>query len=75
MDVAEIGASEARMRLSELLDRVARGQVFRITKGGKPVAELRLVTDTCRRPRLGATGAGWRSVFDAPVLGLPSRGE
>ena len=39
----EIGAFEAKTRLSELLERVDRGQVYVITKRGRPVAELRPV--------------------------------
>ena len=39
-----IGAFDAKTRLSELLERVAKGEVFRITKHGHPVA--RLVPDT-----------------------------
>jgi prevent-host-death family protein len=39
----EIGAFEAKTRLSELLDRVDSGQVYVITKRGRPVAELRPV--------------------------------
>ena len=38
-----IGAFEAKTKLSELLDRVDRGQVYVITKRGRPVAELRPV--------------------------------
>jgi prevent-host-death family protein len=51
--IEEIGAFEAKTRLSELLDKVARGRVYRITKRGKPVAELRPVVDRTRRPRYG----------------------
>ena len=35
-----IGAYEAKTHLSELLDRVAKGERFVITKHGRPVAEL-----------------------------------
>jgi prevent-host-death family protein len=41
MKPKEIGVFEAKTRLSELLDRVDKGQVYVITKRGKPVAELR----------------------------------
>ena len=41
MKPKEIGAFEAKSRLSELLEKVDRGQVFVITKRGRPVAELR----------------------------------
>lgn len=39
MDVS-IGAFEAKNRLSELLERVARGERITITKHGRPVAML-----------------------------------
>lgn len=39
----EIGAFEAKTRLSELLDQVQKGRTFVITKRGKPVAEMRPV--------------------------------
>ena len=38
--VATIGAYDAKARLSELLDRVARGEQIVITRHGKPVARL-----------------------------------
>ena len=53
MDIEEIGAFEAKTRLSELLDRVQRGHVYRITKRGRPVAELRPVEAVARRPLFG----------------------
>ena len=53
MDIEEIGAFEAKTRLSELLDRVQRGQVYRITKRGRPVAELRPVEAVAGRPAFG----------------------
>ena len=40
MKVQEIGAFEAKTKLSELLEKVQRGQTFQITKRGKPVAIL-----------------------------------
>ena len=43
MKPKEIGAFEAKTKLSELLEKVDRGQVFVITKRGRPVAELRPV--------------------------------
>jgi prevent-host-death family protein len=41
MKPKEIGAFDAKTRLSELLDRVDKGAVYIITKRGRPVAELR----------------------------------
>ena len=35
-----IGAFDAKTRLSELLERVARGEMFVITRHGHPVARL-----------------------------------
>ncbi|MEP6662348.1 MAG: type II toxin-antitoxin system prevent-host-death family antitoxin [Verrucomicrobiota bacterium] len=40
MKIQEIGAFEAKTKLSELLDKVERGQSFRITRRGKCVARL-----------------------------------
>ena len=53
MDTEDIGAFEAKTRLSELLEKVQRGHVYRITKRGKPVAELRPVGGAERRPTFG----------------------
>ena len=41
MKPKKIGAFEAKTHLSRILDRVDRGQVYVITKRGRPVAELR----------------------------------
>ncbi len=43
-----VGAFEAKTHLSELLERVARGEEFTITKHGKPVA--RLISAVARKP-------------------------
>ena len=72
MEIEDIGAFEAKTRLSELLDRVQRGHVYRITKRGKPVAELRPVNLNARRPVFGRDRG--RVVvhddFDAPLADL-----
>ena len=49
----EIGAYEAKSRLSALLDRVARGEQVTITRHGVPIARLVPVggTDAERRKR------------------------
>ena len=39
-----VGAFDAKTHLSELLDQVARGESFLITKRGKPMAALSPVT-------------------------------
>ena len=41
MKPESIGAFEAKTRLSELLEQVGQGRVFRITRRGRPIAELR----------------------------------
>jgi prevent-host-death family protein len=43
MKSSEIGAFEAKTRLSELLEKVRQGRTFVITRRGQPVAELRPV--------------------------------
>jgi prevent-host-death family protein len=42
----EVGTFEAKNRLSELLDRVERGEQVIITRRGKPVAMLAPVEDS-----------------------------
>jgi prevent-host-death family protein len=44
--VASIGAFEAKTHLSDLLDRVARGEKITITRHGVPAAVLVPVTET-----------------------------
>lgn len=44
-----IGAFDAKTRLSELLDRAARGETFQITKHGRPVGKL-VPPDNLRDP-------------------------
>jgi len=69
MDSEDIGAFEAKTRLSELLDKVSRGHVYRITKRGKPVAELRPVADGAQRPTFGEDRGRitMREDFEAPL--------
>ena len=76
MKPKEIGAFEAKTRLSELLERVDRGQVYVITKRGRPVAEL--------RPVSGRTGLRFGSDegritmsddFDAPLPDMQDYSE
>jgi antitoxin (DNA-binding transcriptional repressor) of toxin-antitoxin stability system len=51
MKTQSIGLFEAKTRLSELVDKVQRGQVFCITKRGKLVAELRTPVASGARPQ------------------------
>jgi prevent-host-death family protein len=71
MKPKQIGVFEAKTRLSELLQRVKKGQVYVISKRGQPVAELRPVA-----PSIGlefGSDAGRiviREDFDAPLPDL-----
>lgn len=74
MDTEDIGAFEAKTRLSELLDNVSRGRAYRITKRGKPIAELRPITTGTGRPTFGADRGrvAMADDFEAPVSDLKS---
>lgn len=61
----DVGTKELRNRLSEILDRVARGERIRIVRRGKPAAELRPVDGKTR-------GLPDLSVFRA---GIKARGK
>jgi len=67
MTTKTIGAFEAKTRLSELLEQVRKGQVYRISKRGRPVAELRPLPQ--RRPRFGCDKGQVviRADFDEPL--------
>ena len=73
MKVQEAGLFEAKTHLSEMVAKVEkRGVVYRITKRGKPVAELRPISSRQNKVRL-SFGYGEGSVphiapdFDAPL--------
>ena len=72
MDTQDIGIAAAKARLSELLDDVRRVRVYRITKRGTPIAELRPVTTGVGRPSFGADRGRvvMSDHFEAPVPGL-----
>lgn len=69
MKTMEIGAFEAKTKLSALLEKVRNGQTYFITKRGQPVAELRPVSTRNRCLKFGCDrhrvviGAD----FDAPI--------
>jgi prevent-host-death family protein len=69
MEPELIGAFEAKTRLSELLEKVSRGQTFRITRRGRVVAELRPVSALDGRPSFGADRGRITMAddFDAPL--------
>jgi prevent-host-death family protein len=70
-----IGAFEAKTRLSELLEHVRQGRVFRITRRGRPIAELRPIPEAgaerltfgCDRGRVTMSDD-----FEAPIPGFES---
>ena len=72
MGVREAGLFEAKTHLSEMVAKVERGAVYRITRRGKPVAELRPICGEQAKVRL-AFGYGAGTVpyiapdFDAPL--------
>ncbi len=71
MKPKKIGVFEAKTRLSELLDKVKQGQVYVITRRGRPAAELRPVGQAaslvfgCDAGRIAI-----RDDFDAPLPGM-----
>jgi prevent-host-death family protein len=73
MKIQEAGLFEAKTHLSEMVAKVERrGVVYRITKRGKPVAELRPIGGEQAKVRLPfGYGAGTvphiASDFDAPL--------
>lgn len=75
MKVKEIGAFEAKTHLSALLERVGRGQVYVITKRGRPVAELRPVAGpTALRFGSDAGRIAIADDFDAPLPDMQEYG-
>ena len=66
----EIGSFEAKTHLSELLQKVERGESFVITRRGKPVAELGPVPQGKKKlPRLGWAKGTFKMMpgFDDPL--------
>ena len=72
MPAQEIGAFEAKTRLSELLQQVSQGRSFVITRRGRPVAELRPVPDRASTLRFGCDKGTIviSEDFDAPMPGM-----
>ena len=75
MDITEIGAFEAKTRLSELLEEVSKGRTYRITRRGKPIAELRPIVTERKRPHFGSDRGRvvMSDDFDAPLPGFATR--
>jgi prevent-host-death family protein len=76
---ADIGAYEAKTHLPELLERVARGERFTITKHGRPVARLVPIERTDLDHRRDAIERLKRfrdgQTLDVPVKQLISEGR
>lgn len=64
-----IGAFEAKTHFSELLDRVSQGEVFTVTRRGKPVAKLGPSEVGENRPVYGSAKGRIHMAadFDAPL--------
>ncbi len=64
-----IGAFEAKTHFSELLERVIHGEVFTVTRRGKPVATLGPSAVREHRPVYGSAKGRihMASDFDAPL--------
>lgn len=72
-NMAEIGAYEAKTNLAKLLNRVARGERFTITKHGHPVAELIPVVERDRDKILAAIESLKRVQAKRSLRGLSVR--
>jgi len=74
MTTKTIGAFEAKTRLSELLEQVRKGQVYRISKRGRPVAELRPVPQPPKRLLFGCDKESVliKDDFDEPLPDMES---
>lgn len=73
MKVEEVGAFEAKTRLSELLEHVRQGRTYRITRRGRPIAELRPVPSSTPERLVFGCDRGRIEIaedFDAPVPGF-----
>lgn len=72
MKPKEIGAYEAKTRLSRLLEKVRRGQTFYITRRGRRLAELRPALAEGGRPAFGCDKGRIivAADFDDPIPGM-----
>jgi len=64
-----IGIFETKTHLSELLVKVQQGEVFTITKNGKPIAELRAAKPLLKKSIFGLLKGKIKIAddFDAPL--------
>ena len=64
----QIGAFEAKTHLSAILEKVAQGQTFIITKRGQPIAEIKPLAPPLQKRVLGL----WRDrIWVAPDFDEP----
>ncbi len=63
-----VGSFEAKTHLPQLLERVAKGEEFTITKHGKPVARLVPTTSTKPRPDVRAAVAAMKQFRKGRML-------
>jgi prevent-host-death family protein len=72
MNANEIGLFEAKTHLSKLLDQVAHGSNFIITRRGTPIAELRPIQSTKRSLSFGCDKdlITISDDFDDPIPGM-----
>lgn len=73
MQPEDIGAFAAKTRLSELLEKVRLGRTYRITRRGRPIAELRPIPPADgERLRFGCDRGQVMVAddFDAPLPGF-----
>jgi len=66
----EIGAFDAKTRLSELLRKVDQGERFTITVRGRPVAELGPVRQTQRMPTDEERDAAFQRLMNPAIKGV-----
>ena len=64
-----IAAFDAKTRLSELLDRAAKGETFQITKHGRPVGKI-VPPDNARDPKIIAEAVARLKTFRGTFKGM-----
>ena len=64
-----VGSFEAKTHLPQLLERVANGEEFTITKDGKPVARLVPVTASKPKPDVRAAVEAMKQFRKGQTLG------
>ena len=64
-----VGSFEAKTHLAQLLERVAQGEEFTITRHGKPVARLVPTTTAKPRPDVRAAVEAMKRLREGQTLG------